>query len=284
MDLKKVKSGPGKNDIANADIVKEVTEFDYGQVGLKDQGQFFDQTPGVIKVNIPGRPINFKYPNSIYMKDPLVDIFQGKSYPILRLPNYFPTIIIDVGANIGATALYFYGNFPDCHIYCYEPSPLNYKYLKENTKHFDNIRTYEYGLFDSSCKVPLYFGKDQCMQNSIIKNNETRVTDEIVTLVKVAEEMLIKDFSKISILKIDTEGCEVPILNEFFKLENLDIDMIYVEYHSEDDRIEIDKIVSPRFLLCSSSADQLHRGTKAYFSKALVAKYPEFEWQKIARS
>ena len=72
--------------------------------------------------------------------------------------------------------------------------------------------------------------------------------------------------------------------NEFFKLENLDIDMIYVEYHSEDDRIEIDKIVSPRFLLCSSSADQLHRGTKAYFSKALVAKYPEFEWQKIARS
>ena len=46
MDLKKVKSGPGKNDIANADIVKEVTEIDYGQVGLKDQGQFLIRRRG----------------------------------------------------------------------------------------------------------------------------------------------------------------------------------------------------------------------------------------------
>ena len=281
IDLEKFKSGLGKNIIDSTDIVKGVTEFDYGQVRLKDQGQYFDETPGVVKVNIPGRQINFKYPNSIYMRNIVSDILQGKDYPSLRLPNYFPKIIIDVGANIGATALYFYSYFPDSHIYCYEPSPINYKYLKENTKHFDNINTFPYGLFDRACKMPLYFGKDQCAQDSIIKNNETSATNETVTLVKVSEEMIFKSASKISILKIDTEGCEIPILNEIFKLEDLDIDMIYVEYHSEDDRIEIDKIVSPRFLLRFSRANQLHRGTTAYFSKALVAKYPGAEWQKI---
>ena len=75
---------------------------------------------------------------------------------------------------------------------------------------------------------------------------------------------------------------EVPILNELLlEKTNVDIDVIYVEYHSEEDRLEIDRMISERFILFYSQANQLHRGTKGFVSKTLVSQYPESEWLKI---
>jgi len=83
-------------------------------------------------------------------------------------------------------------------------------------------------------------------------------------------------------LKLDTEGCEVFILNKFLlELANVDVDLIYVEYHSEEDRLEIDGMISERFILFYSQANQLHRGTKGFIPKSLISKYPESEWLKI---
>jgi len=83
-------------------------------------------------------------------------------------------------------------------------------------------------------------------------------------------------------LKLDTEGCEVFIVNKFLlELANVDVDLIYVEYHSEEDRLEIDGMISERFILFYSQANQLHRGTKVFIPKSLISKYPESEWLKI---
>lgn len=280
-DLEKVRSN--ENNITDSEAEKEITRFDNGQTRQKAQGPSSDKTPGIININILGQQIAFQYPDSIFMKNIVLGILQGKDYPIIKLPYSYPKIIFDIGANVGATALYFNSYFPDSQIYCYEPSPDNIKYLRENTKHFSNIKTFAYGLFDKSCELPLYSGKDQCAQNSIVKNRETNSDFEIVKLVKLSEEILQKGINHISILKIDTEGCECQILHEIFhKTENLDIDIMYIEYHSEDDRIEIDRTVSQRFLLRYSRANQLHRGTKVYISKALILLNPGLEWQKIS--
>lgn len=235
-----------------------------------------------IDVEIHNRQINFQLPNSNFMKNIVLAIFQGKDYPIIRLPKFIPDVIVDVGANVGATALYFHASFPEAQIFCYEPSPRNFNYLKENTKYFNNIKTLPYGLYNKSCDRLIYFGKDQSAQDSIIKNNGVTENCELVKLVKVSEEIVKRKISRISILKLDTEGCEVSILNEFFlESANVDIDLIYVEYHSEEDRLEIDGMVSERFILFYSQTNQLHRGTKGFISKALISKYPESEWLKI---
>jgi hypothetical protein len=91
-----------------------------------------------------GEKINCEYPDNINMQNIIKHIFEGKEYPLLNIPGYSPRLIIDVGANIGATAIYFSLAFPNSKIECYEPSLRNYYYLKKNTEYFDNITANAY--------------------------------------------------------------------------------------------------------------------------------------------
>ena len=88
--------------------------------------------------------------------------------------------------------------------------------------------------------------------------------------------------SRIGLLKLDTEGSEVPILRD---LEDfLDrIDAVFLEYHSEADRLEIDRILSSRFDLCKATIDLVHRGTLAYVAKAIIASRTHFDRLEITR-
>ena len=246
---------------------------DYDNFNFKDDAIALD-------IKLLGKEIKFFCPNNELMKNIVIGILKGNDYPILPIPNYTPKVILDIGANIGASAIYFVSNFPNAEIHCYEPSSKNYKYLQNNTKNFSNIKCYQYGLYKEDGQVKLFYGKDQSAQDSIVFSNETVESGETVHLVKASKEILNKGIKDISILKIDTEGCEIPILNEFDKLENLNIDMIYLEYHSEDDRLALDKQLSEYFLLFYSNARSIHRGTNGYISKKLCKRHSEMEWLK----
>lgn len=115
---------------------------------------YYMENKAIINVNIGDTNIDFCYPDSQYMKNIILSVFSGNDYPIIQIPDYSPNIIFDIGANIGAVALYFYAHFPESQIYCYEPLTMNYAYLKENTKYFDKIHTYPFGLYDKSANLP----------------------------------------------------------------------------------------------------------------------------------
>ena len=240
-----------------------------------------DEIVGRMDLDMLGRRATVHFPDSRYMRNMLRSIFAGKDYPILSLPDYAPNLILDIGANIGATALYFHSYFPDARIHCYEPSKESYQYLRENTKCFGNIHTHPYGLFDRSCELPLYTGLDHSAASSITRNNTTNGRSEAVRLVRASEELMSHAATRVSIVKLDTEGCEVPILRDLFRVTDLCIDMLYVEYHSEGDRLEIDRIVSDRSMLYRSRADGLHRGANVYFSKEFISRFPGLEHLEI---
>jgi Methyltransferase FkbM domain len=61
------------------------------------------------------------------------------------------------------------------------------------------------------------------------------------------------------ILKIDTEGCERAILSSL-KTRLPTIQVIYVEYHSNDDRIWIDAPLSPTHILSRGQVIHEHQG------------------------
>lgn len=239
-----------------------------------------DNDSAILNITVLGTEIDFYYPNNVFMKNIVLGVFKGNDYPLPKLQNYTAKTIIDIGANIGTTAIYFLSYFPHSKVYCYEPSLRNFRYLKENTKYFDNIESFPYGLFNKSSNVQLYYGKSQSAQDSIIPSAETVEGGEVVQLLNVAEEVEKKGFTDISIIKIDTEGCELPILTEFLKLKDLNIDILYIEYHSEDDRLTIDHLLSERFLLFYSKTNSIHRGNNGYLSKSLCQKHPDVEWLK----
>jgi hypothetical protein len=72
----------------------------------------------------------------------------------------------------------------------------------------------------------------------------------------------------IDILKIDTEGSEVPIINSL-SLRLNDIGIVMLEYHSEIDRRKIDHLLMD-FKLFGSSSSMIGIGTLKYINKRLV--------------
>jgi len=93
---------------------------------------------------------------------------------------------------------------------------------------------------------------------------------------KARREAAERGWQHISILKIDTEGCEVPILTELLPAVP-SIDFMYCEYHSEADRRTIDDLVKERFILGGAKADKPHQGMSIYWSRSLVQRYPQID-------
>jgi len=241
-------------------------------------------TPGTaigrLRLTIAGRPVELTFPDSADMRQSLQRIMAGEEYRIPRLMGYSPAVIIDIGANVGASALFFHAGYPDAQVYCYEPSPTNFAFLQQNLAFSNRFHVFPYGLLDRDGEVRLYVGRHQWMQNSVIPNNETGDAFEWVTLRRAGAELTERGLVDVSILKLDTEGCEVPILEDLRPwLPRLDF--LYLEYHCEQDRRAMDRLLEPDFVVFAACATRAHRGTVAYVSNGMASRFPVFNARRI---
>ncbi|HWA17068.1 MAG TPA: FkbM family methyltransferase [Gemmatimonadales bacterium] len=228
-----------------------------------------------------GREFTVTYPAGTFMREIVRAVLEGREYPVLQLPDGPPSIIVDIGANIGATAVYFRATYPSARILCYEPSPENFVWLAANTRNLPGVEAIQCGLLDREAELPLYSGESQCAQHSIIPNSGTSSRYEQVTVRRASEEMRVRGVTEISLLKVDTEGCEVPILRDLLPAIRR-IDAIAVEYHSEEDRRAIDALLAERFLLLHAAAQGLHQGRMTYLSRDVVRRHPGLEALRIS--
>ena len=207
-------------------------------------------------------------------------ILSGQSYPLFT-PDFKPKQIIDIGANVGATALYFAKHYPNAQVYCYEPNASNFHFLEINTSEIKNIMRINLGLSDRNERRKLYIGRNQCLQHSVYPSIEVSDAFEYIEL-KSASEEISKYLANPCILKIDTEGCEVQILRDIGNLLH-HISLIYLEYHSEDDRLEIDQLLKTNFKLLRADIHIVHRGNLMYISNILLTQYPQLDILEVKR-
>jgi FkbM family methyltransferase len=126
-----------------------------------------------------------------------------------------PKIILDIGANIGATTIYYANRFPDAKIYSFEPLLENYKILEKNTSNIENVSVFNYGLGKNDGFFDIYLTDDEenfggaTMNNSGMHEKESIEKCEVRSIDTVLKEL---DISSIDLIKIDTEGAEFDIL------------------------------------------------------------------------
>ena len=166
-------------------------------------------------------------------------------------------VIFDIGANVGSFATWALHRWPGSTIYCFEPSPSTFEYLKKNLQPYKNIILNNVAIGDPK-RRKLYQGLTFNAQASFFQLGEQTKKYEIVTTVWPSSLP-----PKCDILKIDTEGCEVEIL-EGLKLRKFMA--ILVEYHSEANRRKIDKILKD-YVLVGNQIDRPNRGILKYLSK-----------------
>lgn len=186
----------------------------------------------IIKITKDKEDYTFYFPmNGKRHKQSFKNILMGRTYPLIK--NFKPKLIFDLGANLGATSMFFALNYPKAQIFSFEPTEINFKWLQKNTQNFHNVVRVKKGAFSKDTKTKIFLDSDIGGRNSIFKEWTKSDNYEFVDLVDFESFLESKNLiGKIDILKIDTEGCEIDILSSIEKdLKNIQV--IYLEYHGK---------------------------------------------------
>jgi len=154
-----------------------------------------------------------------------------------------PSIIFDVGANVGQTAYIFHSNLDKKSlIYSFEPIKSTYMELRKNTKNIDNVFTKNIALGSSNFKTNIQvFEGEESVYNSIVKDNMNIKSNSIEEIEVMTGDYFceLNNIAEIDILKIDTEGYELEVLKDFKeKLRQNKIKVLYCEvgFHPKNKR------------------------------------------------
>ena len=133
------------------------------------------------------------------------EIFFGKEYD-LDLGN--PHFIVDAGAHIGLSSVYFACKYPNATIVALEPEKSNFEMLVRNTRRFANIKPMCAGLWSRKAHLRI--------QNQNVETWSFRVVEDVsgqgIPAVGIADVMAEHGITHIDVLKIDIEGSEVEVL------------------------------------------------------------------------
>jgi FkbM family methyltransferase len=136
-------------------------------------------------------------------------------YRLPSLPDFRPTVILDVGANIGLASIYFATRYPQARIWSVEPLPENLALLEQNLAPFrDRVTILRCGLGEVAGTFPYYpsedrgnFGGGTFQPGHGDASRATLLPIRTLTEVMQAEHIPPPD-----VIKLDAEGFEGPIL------------------------------------------------------------------------
>ncbi len=162
-------------------------------------------------------------------------IFQGEYATLGVIENPY---IIDIGANVGGFAVWAHEFFKNPKIDCYEPIKANYDLLRQNIEGTDiAVRNIAIGKEDG--KRMMYYGLNNCGESSLFQGERQLVEGEMVKV------MSSQHLPRCDIMKIDTEGAEIEILEN---LVNFPL-VFLIEFHSAYNRRKIDQLLLDYTLL-----------------------------------
>jgi FkbM family methyltransferase len=197
----------------------------------------------------------------------VLEIFTERCYlPVL--PVHDARVIVDVGANVGLTAAYLRLSCPDAEIHCFEPAPAALSYLQVNAQRIGNCMVHPFGLHSCDETATMFLGCEGMATASLFHHNYS--SDERIAIpLRDAYSAFQEILQGRDILKLDTEGCELPILTRTRSfLEKTRI--AYIEFHSETDRRDIDDLLFGSHILWRAAISSPHRGLLTYVLRSAL--------------
>ncbi len=133
------------------------------------------------------------------------------------LPYYPIQTILDVGANIGKSAIRYRQKWPSARIESFEPFQHAYRILCENTQVL-NVRCHNIALgsYSGYLDVQISAEDKHSSRNSLIPENNihdiTKLKTERIQMTTLSEFCVQQNIPFIDFLKIDTEGYDLEVL------------------------------------------------------------------------
>jgi FkbM family methyltransferase len=147
-----------------------------------------------------------------------------------------PQLIIDCGANAGFSASYFLNRFPGAAVMAIEPDPGNFGMLLRNTAPFgDRCQCHQAGIWDKSCGLVLCDspqGDGREWARTVREAGAGEIPD--VKALGIRELLDLSGKPRISLLKIDIEGSELPLFSGDCSSWLPYVDHIIIELHGPE--------------------------------------------------
>ena len=157
-------------------------------------------------------------------------------FPSVIEKNWIPKVVLDIGGYIGDLSLYCASEFSS-KVYCYEPTPQNYKMIKTNLElnpHLESLITvHNKGISNSNHPIKLNVqeinGEIHASSHKKYKTDQQTIEVPCVSLNEAINQV---NEPIIDLLKIDCEGQEFEILKDIDS-KKLSEQVIYIafEYH-----------------------------------------------------
>ena len=230
----------------------------------------------ILSFEIMGETVNMAYlPRNGFI---IREIFQDQCYrPVPFIKGVVN--ILDIGANIGAASIFFRFTYPQARIHAFEPGHGAFDMLAQNVAPYPSIIAHKFGLWHCDQTAELFVGDHDYATASLADPEGGNRASDRIDLKACGAELLKLGVKSVDIAKIDTEGCEIPIIKDL--IANYAMRVIYLEFHSEEDRFAIEDLLRTEYSLFSADIQHLHRGTLCYVSRSAIARDSDYHHHRI---
>lgn len=141
--------------------------------------------------------------------------------------------VVDLGANVGYSALYFSGQFPKAHIDAFEPHPVHLQQLRELVvaNHLEN-RVTVHPVAAGSKQRTGFLSDAGCSSTVAVQGIPITVIDWFSS----------EQSRSVDLLKVDIEGSESELIADP-RISHLKIPYVVVEWHGQVERLVHERLV-----------------------------------------
>jgi FkbM family methyltransferase len=207
----------------------------YSALGLKGVILFlYSKITGikpVVSVKVPG------IAHPVRLRIGTTDISTYKQVLVLLQYEFdkpeAPRFIIDAGANIGLSAVYFANRFPQAKIVAIEPEDSNYRMLCENVEPYRQVMPLRAALWRENEDL-LLFDSGHGNHGFQVADNEAGSGSGVGSVPGLTIDSIMRDAGevKVDLLKIDIEGAEREVMEESGAWINT-VAVLMIELHDD---------------------------------------------------
>lgn len=174
------------------------------------------------------------------MKPHVARVLQGEYDVDVEFPQ--PPRILDIGANVGAFAIWASRRWPGAHITCYEPHPDTFAMLWRNVGQHATAECIFAAVVDGSAgrRVKLYEGLHNCGEASTKLIGEQDAEAYVYVPTSNVYSHL---FPEVDVLKVDAEGVELELIDAYVKEHGERLSLILLEAHGEVDKLAVERLL-----------------------------------------
>ena len=142
----------------------------------------------------------------------LAEVLHERQYSLQsKIPER--PVVIDAGANVGVTAVWWLANHPGATLHCFEPEPGNVEFLRANVGGRPNVSVHGVALGAEAGSAELTLGEHSAVHSLVMHDVGSRTIT--VPVWRLDNFLAEQQIAHVDLLKLDVEGFEVEVLQGF---------------------------------------------------------------------